>query len=324
VTGDSRPAIADVEAAARRIASFVWHTPLIRSPWLSAITGAKVWLKLEIVQTTGSYKMRGAGNALARLTEQRPDCDAVVTASAGNHGLAVAWAAKQLGLRARVHVPATAPAVKRDTLAALGATVLEAPTYDEAETRGREDAEARGTTFVSPYSHSDVIAGAGTVALEMLMDEPSLDTIVAPLGGGGLLSGAAIVARAMRKDALVVGAEAEASPVFTTALAAGHVVDVRVEPTLADGLAGNMDHTSQTFGLVRDLVDHVVLVAESSIALAMRDLIRRERVIAEGAGATGAAALLQRGLDLKGRHVGVILSGRNVDAGVIARILGAG
>jgi threonine dehydratase len=155
----------------------------------------------------------------------------------------------------------------------------------------------------------------------MFMDEPSLDTIVAPLGGGGLLSGTAIVARAMRKDALVIGAEAEASPVFTSALAAGHVVDVRVDPTLADGLAGNMEHESQTFGLVRDLVDHVVLVAESSITLGMRDLIRRERLIAEGAGATGVGALLQRGLDLKGRHVGVILSGRNVDGAVIMRVL---
>jgi threonine dehydratase len=281
-----------------------------------------VWLKLEGVQTTGSYKMRGAANALTRMTGDRPDSDTVVTASAGNHGLAVAWAAKQLGLRARVHVPATAPAIKKDSLAALGAVVIEAPSYDEAEDRGREDAEQRRTMFLSAYSHSDVIAGAGTVALEMLMDEPAIDTIVAPLGGGGLLSGTAIVARAMRKDALVIGAEAEASPVFTSALATGHVVDVRVEPTLADGLAGNMEHESQTFGLVRDLVDHVVLVAESSIALAMRDLIRRERLVAEGAGATGVGALLQRGLDLKGRHVGVILSGRNVDGGVIMRVLG--
>jgi threonine dehydratase len=318
----SAPAIADVEAAARRIASFVWHTPLVRSSWLSSITGAEVWLKLESVQTTGSYKMRGAANALTRLTERRPEVDAVVTASAGNHGLAVAWAAKQLGLQARVHVPATAPAVKKDALAALGAVVVEAPTYDEAEDRGREEAESRDTVFLSAYSHTDVIAGAGTVALEMLMDEPSLDTLVAPLGGGGLLSGTAIVARAMRKSALVIGAEAEASPVFTAALAEGRVVDVRVDPTLADGLAGNMEHESQTFGLVRDLVDHVVLVAESSIALAMRDLIRRERLVAEGAGATGVGALLQRGLDLTGRHVGVILTGRNVDANVIAGILG--
>lgn len=322
MTDTSAPTIADVEAAARRIASFAWHTPLVRSPWLSSITGAEVWLKLEIVQTTGSYKMRGAANALTRLTEREPGANSVVTASAGNHGLAVAWAAKQLGLLARVHVPATAPAIKKDSLAALGATVIEAPTYDDAEVRAREDAGSGRAVFLSAYSHSDVIAGAGTVALEMLMDEPSLDTIVAPLGGGGLLSGTAIVARAMRKDALVIGAEAEASPVFTAALAAGRVVDVHVHETLADGLAGNMEHDSQTFGLVRDLVDHVVLVAESSIALAMRDLIRRERLVAEGAAATGVGALLQRGLDLKGRHVGVILTGRNVDGNVISGILG--
>jgi len=316
------PTIVDIEAAARRIAGFSWHTPILHSPWLSDVTGADVWLKLETVQTTGSFKIRGAVNALVALTESRPGVDTVVTASAGNHGVAVAWTAKQLGLRVRVHVPATVPAVKRSTIAAFGAIVVDAPTYDEAEVRAREDAATSGAVYLSAYNHRDVIAGAGTVALEMLADQPGLDTIVVPLGGGGLLSGTAIVLRAHRPDGLAIGAEAEASPVFTAALAEGRTVEVRVEPTLADGLAGNMEPDSQTFAIVRDLVDQVALVAESSIALAMRELSQRERLIAEGAAATAVGALLQRGLDLKGRRVGVILSGRNVDAGVIASVLG--
>ncbi len=313
--------IADVHAAARRIASFVWRTPMLRSAWLSEKTGAEVWLKLEIVQTTGSYKIRGATNALVSITERQPGVRTIVTASAGNHGQAVAWAAQRLGLHARVHVPATAPRVKKDALRTLGATIIEAADYDEAEQRAAEEAASTDAAFVSAYSHSDVIAGAGTIALEMLADEPSLDTLVAPLGGGGLLSGTAITARAHHDGMRVIGAEAEASPVFTSALAEGRVVDVRVHPTLADGLAGNMEHDSQTFGIVQELVDQVALVAESSIELAMRDLIRRERLVSEGAAATAIGALLQGGLDLKGRHVGVILTGRNVDAEVIKRIL---
>lgn len=167
----------------------------------------------------------------------------------------------------------------------------------------------------------DVIAGAGTVALEMLDERPDLDAFVVPLGGGGLLSGTAIVARARVKNAFIAGTEAAASPVFTAALAAGRPVTVEVHETLADGLAGNMDADSRTFALVRDLVDQVVQVPERAIAQAMRDLISQERLLAEGASATAIAAVATGMLDLAGRHVGIILSGRNVDAHVIARVL---
>ena len=315
-------ALADIEAAARRIAPFVWHTPIIRSPWLSSIAKAEVWLKLEIVQTTGSFKLRGAVNALARLADRRPGLSGVVTASAGNHGFAIAWAAKQLGLSARVYVPSTAPPIKRQAISALGAEVVDALSYDAAESEAVSDAQRTGLTYVSPYNDDDVIAGAGTVALEMFSDCSGLDTIVAPLGGGGLLTGTALVARSLKPNAWVIGAEADASPVFTTSLAAGRIVAVDVKPTLADGLAGNLESGSRTFALVSDLADRVVLVAESSIELAMRDLIRRERLVAEGASATAVGALLQGGLDLAGRRVAVILTGRNVDASVLQRVFG--
>ena len=311
----AHPTIADIQTAAQRLVGHVWHTPLVASSWLSDVARAEVFLKLETVQGTGSFKLRGAVNALARLRAEQPGVTTVVTASAGNHGLAMATSAAALGLKVRVHLPATAPRVKRDALARLGADLVEAATYDAAEAGAQEDVRRTGAVFVSAYSHSDVIAGAGTAALEMIEDEPGLDTLVVPLGGGGLLSGTAIVARALVKKAVVIGAEAEASPVFTAALAAGRPVTVPVNATLADGLAGNMEPDSQTFGIVRDLVDRVVRVPEPLIARAMRELALHERLIAEGAGATAVGALLAGGLSLAGRRVGVILTGRNVDVG---------
>ena len=309
--------IDDIVAAADRIAPHVWHTPLLPSPWLSALTGADVWLKLEIVQSTGSFKIRGAMNALARLREMRPDVTSVTTASAGNHGLALAAAGAAFGIRVRVHLPVTAPEIKKQAIRRFGAVMLEAPTYDAAEQQAHAEARSGDVTFVSAYSDSDVIAGAGTAALEMVTDEPHLDTIIVPLGGGGLLSGTAIVARARLEGALLVGAEAEASPVFTAALAAGGPVSVVVHDTLADGLAGNMEPDSQTFGIVRDLVDRVVKVPEAAIAQAMHDLATHDRLMTEGAAATAVGALgvlRDAGVNLRGRRIGIILSGRNRDA----------
>jgi threonine dehydratase len=308
----------DIAAAARRIARLASPTPLIQSSWLSDLAGAPVWLKLEIVQPTGSFKLRGAVNAITRRLEADPGLRGVVTASAGNHGQAVAYVARELGLAARVYVPKTAPEAKRHALRRLGAETIETPTY---ERQAHEDADRTGTPFLSPYDDDDVIAGAGTVAMEMIAERPELDTFIVPLGGGGLLAGTAIAARANGSTPVVIGVEAAASPVFTTALAAGRQVNVEVRETLADGLAGNMEPDSRTLPIVRDLVTRVVKLDEPVIARAMRELMLRERLVAEGAGAIGVAALLAGGLDVAGRHVGVILSGRNVDERVIRRVL---
>lgn len=294
---------------------------MLRSAWLSERAGVDVLLKLESVQPGGSFKIRGALNALRALRDDHPEVTTVVTASAGNHGAAMAIAARQLRIALRVHLPATAPEAKRLGLLSQGAQLVEARDYDSAEAAARDDALSSGAPYVSPYNHPDVIAGAGTVALEMLEDEPHLTSLVVPLGGGGLLAGAAIVARSHGAPIRVIGAEAEASPVFTTALAAGAITPVEVHHTLADGLAGNLEPGSQTFDLVRDLVDAVALVAESSIETAMRNLAYRERLIAEGAGATAVGAILQGGLDVGGGPVGVMVTGRNVDPSVLKRIL---
>ena len=313
----------DISAATVRLRGVVTRTPLIESAWLSDLTGADVWLKLEFLQPTGSFKARGAFNAIAALRERDPSARVVATASAGNHGLALATAAAALGLTARIHLPKTAPQAKRGALERAGAEIIEADTYDAAESAAQEDVARGGITFISAYSHSDVIAGAGTIALEMLDDQPALDLILAPVGGGGLISGLAIAARARAPGIEIVGGEAAASPVFTAALAAGHPVTVPVHDTLADGLAGNMEPDSQTFGIVRELVARVETVAEHRIAAAMADLVRHERLIVEGASAVAVAALLQDPARVRSRRVGVVLTGRNVDPATIERVLGA-
>lgn len=308
----ARPGAADIAAAAARISGRVRTTPLVRSDWLSRLAGADVWLKLETAQVTGSFKIRGATNAIARLRENDPHATHVTTASAGNHGLALAMAGSEMGIVVRVHLPATAPKPKKDALQRYGAVTIEAPTYDEAERRAQEEVARDGVTFISAYSNSDVIAGAGTVAREMLAERPDLDLLVVPLGGGGLLSGTAIWTRAQLPGATIVGAEADASPVFTAALAAGRPVIVDVQRTVADGLAGNMEPDSQTFPIVRDLVDRVVRVPEPAIVSAMADLAAHEGIVAEGAAATAVGALLCGERAAAGRRIGIILSGSNV------------
>ena len=299
-----------IEIAARRIAPYVTRTPLVASRWLSSETGASVWLKLETAQVTGSFKARGAAHALLALRERAPETDLVVTASAGNHGQALAWAGARLGIRVRAHLPASADDTKKAAMRFHGAELVEAVSYDAAEDAARDDASRSGVPYVSPYNNDDVIAGQGTIALEMLDDAPAIDVFVIAVGGGGLISGCAIVA------------EAESSPVFTAALAAGRITPVDVLPTLADALAGNLEPGSRTFSLVQHLVDAVALVAEGSIEAAMRGLHAEHDLITEGAGAVATAALLQ-GLGLAGRTVGVVVCGRNIDLEKFARITGA-
>ncbi len=314
--------------ARRRIAPHIRRTPLVASAWLSALSGADVRLKLESLQVTNSFKLRGAVNATAAFIErsgrEAGSRTAIVTASAGNHGRAMAYAAERLGLRLVVFTPRSAPRAKLDSIARHGADLRPAPTYEDAERLAKAFAADTGATYISPYSHPDVIAGAATVAVEILEDWPAVDTIVAAAGGGGLIAGIAIAARALAgKRVEVVGVECAASPAFHEALAAGRIVEVEVHPTLADGLAGNMDPESITFDLVRRDVDRMVLAPERAIADAIRGLFEEERVVAEGAGATAAAALID-GLPLGGRHVAVVVSGSNIDPGVLSKALLSG
>lgn len=236
-----------------------------------------------------------------------------MTASAGNHGRALAHAARDAGLSLTVYVPQTAPRIKLEAIGAAGATLRMCGDYDEAELRAKQHGASGDALFISPYSHPDVVAGAGTVALDVLDERPGVDTFVVPIGGGGLISGVAIAAKSVRDEIRIVGVEVEASSPFSKSLAAGRIVQIEVGDTLADGLAGNMDPDTITFGLVRDHVDSIAVVSEVELKAAIAGIVREERLIAEGAAATAVAAVTSGRVDLRGRNVAVVLSGANID-----------
>lgn len=307
-------ALADIRAAAGRIESRVLRTPVRRSEWLSYAAGADVHLKLEVVQPTSSYKIRGAFNAALCLRERMDDGDAprLVTASAGNHGRALAHAARSLGLPLTVFIAADAPHAKVGAIRAAGAELRECRDYDEAEREAKAHAAAGAGLFISPYSHPDVVAGAGTIGLELLADLPSLDAVIVPVGGGGLISGIGIAVKALSPATRVIGVEVSASCPFTKSLAAGRLVTIDVGPSLADGLTGNLDPDTITLDIVRQVVDQIVVVDEPMLRDALAGIFTNEHLVVEGAAATGPAAILGGQLDLRG-NVAVVLTGANID-----------
>jgi threonine dehydratase len=312
----------DVVAARRRIRDRVRTTPLHESTWLSSAADAHVWLKLESVQVTGSFKIRGAFNALLQLASNG-NVKEIVTASAGNHGRAIAYAAEALGFRATVFIPERAPDSKVGPIRRHGATLRQdARDYDEAEAAAKEFARETGATFVSAYNHPDVIAGAGTVALEILDVAPEIDTIVVPIGGGGLIGGIAIAAKAASPSIRIIGVEPEVSNAFQVSLRHGRIMLITPGASIADGLGGNIDADSMTFEIVREFVDEVITVSEEEIVAAIAGLAREEHLIAEGAGAAATAAVLARKAP-KEKRIVVLVSGSNIDAPRLARILSA-
>ena len=284
------------------------RTPVRHSQWLSEASGGDVFLKLETLQPTFSYKIRGATNAVLKLAENSPDAaPALVTASAGNHGRALAYAAAAAGMPLTVYVPEHAPRTKIDAIRRLGAELRPCRDYDEAERRAKQHGDG---IFISPYAHADVIAGAGTVALEILEDVADVETIVAAIGGGGLISGIAI---ASADHAEAAGVEVQASTPFTSSLAAGRITEIEVGDTLADGLSGNLDPDTPTFDIVRRLVKRIAVVSEEELASAVRGTAQHERLIIEGAAAAAVAAVASSRLDVAGRKVVIVLSGANID-----------
>lgn len=313
----------DIVAAGRRLAPHLPPTPLVHSPWLSARASADVRLKLESLQATRSFKVRGALNALTRLAALAP-APVVVTASAGNHGRAVAWAAERLGLRAVVFTPAAAPQAKLGPIRSHGADLRSlAADYEDAERMAMAFSRTTGAVFVSAYSQEDVIAGAGTVALEIRDTWPDVDAIVVPIGGGGLASGIARIAKAANPAIRVVGVEAAQSSAFTAARAAGRIVPITVGHTIADGLSGNVDPQTLTWDYIRDLVDEVVTVSEDDLAEGLRSLVAEDHLIAEGAGIAAVAAVAARRVTLDGSRAAIVVSGANIDNSTLVEVLKA-
>ncbi|WP_406853674.1 threonine ammonia-lyase [Alsobacter sp. KACC 23698] len=308
----------DVRAAARTIEGRVQKTPMLPAPRLSALTGANVFVKYENMQSTGSFKERGALNRLSQLTpgERRRG---VVTMSAGNHAQAVAYHAGLLGIPATIVMPATTPLVKVENTRSYGAAVvLDGETLYEARERCEALRAERDLVLVHPYDDPAVIAGQGTIALEMLAERPDLDMLVIPIGGGGLCAGNAISAKALKPAIRIIGVEAALYPSFVNAIQG---LDRPIGgPTLAEGIAVKTVG-SLTLPIVRDLVEDILLVDEPAIERGVNCFATLARSMAEGAGAAGLAALLAEPERFKGLKVGLILCGGNIDARLLAAIM---
>ena len=307
---------ADIYAARARIRGWIYQTPLVPSPWLSELAGRPVLLKCENRQETGSFKARGALNFLLRLA---PDerTSGVVTASAGNHGQAVAWAAARLGIRATIVLPRDAVPVKVARTRSWGADVVTyGYGYDEAHHHAEGLAQEAGAVYVPAFDHPWVIAGQGTVALEILEQQPDVGVLLVPVGGGGLVSGAALAVTGRAPRVGVLGVQSDRTSAMYDALEAGRLVPVETPPTLADGLAG--ETCQATLDLCRALGVPVRLVPEEAILPAIGALLVREHLAVEGSAAVAVAAVLQGLLPPGGNPVALVLSGGNVDPDVLA------
>jgi threonine dehydratase len=308
-----RPDINDVREAHRLIAPHIHRTPVMTSCSLNEIAGASLFFKCENFQRTGSFKMRGATNAVFSLSEAEAS-RGVVTPSSGNHGAALALAARIRGIAAWVVMPKNAPMVKRQAVEAYGGKV----TLCEPTIRSRQETAAAvqaqtGAVLIHPYDNDKIIAGQGTATLELMEEIPDLDVVIAPVSGGGLLSGTSIAAKGMRPQIRVVGGEPKNADDAFQSLRAGHIVPLDHSDTIADGLRASL--APRTFAILSRNVDEVSLVAESEIVAAMRLIWERMKIVVEPSGAVSAAPALNRRIGADGRRIGIILSGGNVDLG---------
>ena len=316
--------VKDIDAAAERIASGIYRSPCPPSVPLSELTGCDVFCKLDLLQRTGSFKERGARNALLLLNVSQKK-SGVIAASAGNHALGLAYHGKLLKIPVTVVMPRFAPLVKVATCRRLGATVLlHGETFEEARQRAVELASENGLRLIHGFDDVEVIAGQGTTAVEILEDVPDADAIVVPTGGAGLLAGVAIAAKARRPDIKIIAVEAAAAASFTASLTAGKPVDAPVRPTLADGLAvGRVGE--RAFALAAPRVDRVLTVDEQSLSLALLRLLELEKTSCEGAGAAALAAIMgEAGQELRGQKVVLLLCGGNIDPTVLHRVIDHG
>ncbi|HEX6746584.1 MAG TPA: pyridoxal-phosphate dependent enzyme [Longimicrobium sp.] len=322
VSGDlPLPALDDVQAAAGRLRGVVRRTPLLRSDALSDLAGTDVWLKLETLQRTGSFKVRGAYNFVAALTPAER-ARGLATASAGNHGAAVAFAARLLGAKATVFVPDDTPETKRRRILRSGAELrLIRGSYDDAHPAAEAFAAETGARFVNAFSDPFVVAGAGTVGVELFDECPSIRTVLAPVGGGGLSGGIGLVARA-RDRVRMVGVQSEETAAMHASLAAGRLTSAAYGPTICEGLTGDTDE--RAFRLARQVLDEIVLVSEASVRRAVRWLAAEEGIVAEGSAAVAVAALLEGAAGEIEGPVAAVLSGSNIDPQRLAAILAEG
>jgi threonine dehydratase len=317
------PDVGAVEAARVRLRDTIYQTPCPYSQTLSELTGTRCYVKLENLQMTGSFKERGAANLLLQLDEDERR-RGVVAASAGNHGLAVAFHAARLGIPATIVMPTYAPLIKVTSARRYGAEViLDGANYDEAYERACARVAESGAIFVHPFDDPRVVAGQGTLGLELTEQVDGLDAAIVPVGGGGLIAGVGLALKARRPSMRLIGVQAAAVPAMQRSLQARERVRVGAAPTIADGIAVRRVG-EVTFALVARLVDEIVTVDEEEMANAVLLLLEIEKTVVEGAGAAPLAAILNRSLGLDGRRVALVLSGGNIDVTMLARIIERG
>ncbi len=329
LTIDQQPAVspvsfADVEAARERIKGAVYYSPCPQSIPLSELTGMEIYCKLDNLQRTGSFKERGARNALAQLPPEQQK-RGVIAASAGNHAQALAYQGKLLGIPATVVMPRFAPLIKVSNCQKLGATVvMHGKDFGEAKAYAHELAKERGLAYIDGYDDPAIIAGQGTMGLEIVEQVPDLDAVVVPVGGGGLLAGVALAVKTLRPHAKVIAVEAENVASFSAALREGQPTRINTQATLADGLA-IPTVGSNAFAVARDRVDRCVTVSEEQIAVSILRIVELEKGVVEGAAATPLAACLSGQLpELAGKKVVILLCGGNIDPNVLSRVVERG
>ncbi len=314
----------DIEAARDRIKGSVYYSPCPQSIPLSELTGMEIFCKLDNLQRTGSFKERGARNALAQLPPEQQK-RGVIAASAGNHAQALAYQGKLLGVPATVVMPKFAPLIKVSNCQKLGATVImHGKDFGEAKARAHEIAEERGLAYIDGYDDPAIIAGQGTMGIEIVEQVPDLDAVVVPVGGGGLLAGVALAVKTLRPQAKVIAVEAENVASFSAALREGKPTTITTHPTLADGLAIPQVGTN-AFKVAHSLVDQCVIVSEEQIAVSILRIVELEKGVVEGSAATPLAACLSGQLpELAGKKVVLLLCGGNIDPNVLSRVVERG
>jgi len=309
----TKPTLAEVYQASQRIRTTVQRTPLIKSSWLSELTGSEIFLKLECLQTTGSFKLRGATNKILSLNRDEKE-RGVIAVSSGNHGRAVAYVAQKHGLPAVICVSETVPENKVSAIQKLGAEVLvSGKTYDEASKDAIEIQRERGLTMIHPFDDPHVIAGQGTIGLEIMDQEPEIDTVIVPLSGGGLLGGIALTLKSIDPRIQTVGVSMEKGAAMIDSLKAGNVVEIVEEVSLADALIGGLGPENRySFKINQKYVDRTIPVTENEIAMGMTFALEKEHLVVEGGGAVGFAALLAGKANGLGRKAALVISGSNV------------
>lgn len=311
----------DAVAAAERIAPWIRRTPLDYSPWFSERTGANVWLKLENLQYTGSFKLRGAFNKLLSLSddERAAGC---IAASSGNHGAALAFALDKLGVRGTIYVPEATSSVKVDAIRRAGAEVCFFGSDGvETERHARAQAAEQGKLYLSPYNDPEIVAGQATCGVEIAEQLPQVDAVFIAVGGGGLIAGTGGYLKSTRPGVAVVSCQPSASAVMTRSVEAGCILDIPSEPTLSDGTAGGIEEGAITFELCRDTIDEYVLVSEAQVAEAMRAFIDHHHMLLEGAAGVALAALLVAGDRYAGRNVAVVVCGGNISRETLRAVI---